>query len=49
MPPVVLLTGAGAGDDITLSLDREPTSVVLAEGRVREDSEAVDALSPRYT
>jgi hypothetical protein len=31
MPPVVLLTGAGAGDSITLLLDvDEPTSVVLA-------------------
>ena len=46
MPPVVLLTGAGAGDDITLSLDREPTSVVLAEGRAREDSEAIVVIVP---
>jgi hypothetical protein len=30
MPPVVLLTGAGAGDNITLPLDiNEPTLVVL--------------------
>jgi hypothetical protein len=30
MPPVVLLTGAGAGDNITLRLDiDEPTSVAL--------------------
>ena len=40
------MTGAGAGDDITLSLDREPTSVVLAEGRAREDSEAVVVVVP---
>ena len=46
MPPVVLLTGAGAGDDITLSLDREPTSVMLAEGRTREDGEAVVVVIP---
>ena len=46
MPPVVLLTGAGAGDDITLSLDREPTSVMLAEGRTREDGEAVVVVVP---
>ena len=31
MPPVVLSTGAGAGDNITLLLDVDkPTSVVLA-------------------
>ena len=30
MPPVILLTGAGAGDNITLPLDiNEPTLVVL--------------------
>ena len=41
MPPVVLLTGAGAGGDITLPLDAEPTSVMLAEVWSREDGEAV--------
>ena len=46
MPPVVLLTGAGAGGDITLSLDGEPTSVMFAEGRVREDGEAVVVVIP---
>ena len=46
MPPVVLLTGAGAGGDITLPLDREPTSVVLAEGRAREDGESVVVVIP---
>ena len=46
MPPVVLLTGAGAGDDITLPLDGEPTSVVLAERRAREDGESVVVVVP---
>ena len=46
MPPVVLLTGAGAGGDITLPLDGEPTSVVLAEGRAREDGESVVVIIP---
>ena len=46
MPPVVLLTGAGAGGDITLPLDREPTSVVLAEGGTREDGESVVVVVP---
>ena len=46
MPPVVLLTSAGAGDVITLSLDREPTSVVLAERGVREDGEAIVVVIP---
>ena len=41
MPPVVLLTGAGAGGDITLPLDAEPTSVMFAEVGSREDGEAV--------
>ena len=41
MPPVILLTGAGAGGDITLSLDGKPTSVVFVERGVREDGEAV--------
>ena len=46
MPPVVLLTSAGAGDVITLSLDREPTSVVLAERGAREDGEAIVVVVP---
>ena len=46
MPPVVLLTGAGAGGDITLPLDGEPTSVVLAEGGSREDGEAFIIVVP---
>ena len=46
MPPVVLLTGAGAGGDITLPLDRELTSVVLAEGGTREDGESVVVVVP---
>ena len=46
MPPVVLLTGAGASDDITLPLDAEPTSVVLAEVRSGEDGEAVIVVVP---
>ena len=41
MPPVVLLTGAGAGGDITLLLGGKPTLVVLVEWGMREDSEAV--------
>ena len=46
MPPVVLLTGAGAGDDITLLLDAEPTSVMFAEVGGREDGEAVVIVVP---
>ena len=46
MPPVVLLTGAGAGGDITLSLDGEPTSVMFAEVGGREDGEAVVVVVP---
>ena len=46
MPPVVLLTGAGASDDITLPLGTEPTSVVFAEVRSREDGEAVVVVIP---
>ena len=46
MPPVVLLTGAGASDDITLPLDAEPTSVVLAEVGSGEDGEAVIVVVP---
>ena len=46
MPPVVLLTGAGAGDDITLPLDAEPTSVVLAEVGSGEDGEAIIVVAP---
>ena len=41
MPPVILLTGAGAGGDITLPLDAEPTSVMLVEVGSREDGEAI--------
>ena len=46
MPPVVLLTGAGASDDITLSLDVEPTSVLFAEVGGGEDGEAVVVVVP---
>ena len=46
MPPVVLLTGAGASGDITLPLDAEPTSVMLAEVGSREDGEAVVVVVP---
>ena len=46
MPPVILLTGAGAGGDITLPLDGEPTSVVLAEGGAREDGESIVVVVP---
>ena len=46
MPPAVLLAGAGAGGDITLPLDAEPTSVVLAEVGSREDGEAVVVVVP---
>ena len=46
MPPVVLLTGAGAGGDITLPLDVEPTSVMFAEVGSREDGEAVVVVVP---
>ena len=46
MPPVVLLTGAGASDDITLPLDAEPTSVVLAEVGSGEDGEAIIVVVP---
>ena len=46
MPPVVLLTGAGAGGDITLPLDAEPTSVMFAEMGSREDGEAFVVVIP---
>ena len=46
MPPVILLTGAGASGDITLPLDGEPTSVVFAEGGAREDGESVVVVIP---
>ena len=46
MPPVVLLTGASAGGDITLPLDGEPTSVVLAKGGMGEDGESVVVIVP---
>ena len=46
MPPVVLLTGAGASGDITLPLDVEPTSVMLAEVGSREDGEAIVVVVP---
>ena len=46
MPPVVLLTGAGASDDITLPLDAEPTSVLFAEVGGGEDGEAVVVIVP---
>ena len=46
MPPVVLLTGAGAGGNITLPLDAEPTSVMLAEVGSWEDGEAVVVVIP---
>ena len=46
MPPVVLLTGAGAGGNITLPLDAEPTSVMFAEVGGREDGEAVVVVVP---
>ena len=46
MPPVVLLTGAGASGDITLPLDGEPTSVVFAEGGAREDGESIVVIVP---
>ena len=49
MPPVVLLTGAGAGGDITLPLDAEPTSVMLAEVWSREDGEAIVIIVPNVT
>ena len=49
MPPVVLLTGAGAGGNITLPLDGEPTSVVLAERGAREDGEAFVVVVPVVT
>ena len=46
MSPVVLLTGTGAGSDITLPLDRKPTLVVLAERGAREDGEAIIIVVP---
>ena len=46
MPPVVLLTGAGAGGDITLPLDVEPTSVMFAEMGSGEDGEAIVIVVP---
>ena len=46
MPPVILLTGAGAGDNITLPLDGEPSSVMLVERGVREDGEAFVVVIP---
>ena len=46
MSPVVLLTGTGAGSDITLPLDRKLTSVVLAERGAREDGEAIIIIVP---
>ena len=46
MPPVVLLTGAGAGCDITLPLDAELTSVLLAEVGSGKDGEAVVIVVP---
>ena len=46
MPQVVLLTGAGASGDITLPLDGEPTSVVLAERRAGEDGESIVVVVP---
>ena len=49
MPPVVLLTGAGAGDDITLPLEAKPTSVMLAEVGSREDGKAVVVVVPDVT
>ena len=49
MPPVVLLTGAGASGDITLPLDAEPTSVMFAEVGSREDGEAVVVVVPDVT
>ena len=49
MPPVVLLTGAGTGDDITLPLDAEPTSVMFAEVGSREDGKAVVVVVPDVT
>ena len=49
MPPVVLLTGAGASSDITLLLDAEPTSVRFAEVGSREDGEAVVVVVPDVT
>ena len=49
MPPVVLLTGAGAGSNITLPLDAEPTSVMLAEVGSREDGEAIVVVVPDVT
>ena len=49
MPPVVLSTGAGAGDDITLLLDAEPTSVMFTEVGSREDGEAVVVVVPDVT
>ena len=49
MPPVVLLTGAGAGGNITLPLDAEPTSVMLMEVWGREDGEAVVVVVPNVT
>ena len=49
MPPVVLLTGAGAGDNITLPLDAEPTSILLAEVGSGEDGEAFIVVVPDVT
>ena len=46
MSPVILLTGTGAGSDITLPLDRKPTLVVLAERGAREDGEAIIIVVP---
>ena len=46
MSPVILLTGTGAGSDITLPLDRKPTLVVLAERGAREDGEAIIIVIP---
>ena len=40
------MTGAGASGDITLPLDVEPTSVMLAEVGSREDGEAIVVVVP---
>ena len=49
MPPVVLLTSAGASGDITLQLDAELTSVMFVEVGGREDGEAVVVVVPDVT
>ena len=46
MPPVVLVTGAGASGNITLLLDVEPTLVMLAEVGSGKDGEAVIVVIP---